>query len=297
MHAGVTETMNDVLRALTDEVNAALEAFADGPLVPPNMREAVRYALLGPGKRLRPGLVLLCADVAGGSHADALAPAVALELIHGFSLVHDDLPAMDDDDLRRGRPTLHIEAGEAMAILTGDVMVSLAMSHLARASMSDDRRVALVREIADATTAMIRGQVDDTLGRQDDDRSSREQLDQIHADKTAALIIASCRCGAIAADADDATIEALADYGEAIGMMFQAVDDLLDETQTTEHLGKASGKDQNLGKLTAPHVLGLDGTRERIAGYERKAREAVAPLGPRARPLLDLVAYMANRTR
>lgn len=289
--------MNELLHAIAEETNAALGLFVNSPLVPDNMREPVSYAVLGPGKRLRPILTLLSADAAGGPRTAALPPAIALELIHAFSLVHDDLPAMDDDDLRRGRPTLHIHAGEAMAVLTGDVLVSLAISHIAHAPFRDGIRLAIIREISDATSEMIEGQVYDTLGGFEADDHPRKRMERIHALKTGALIKAACRCGALAVGAPQESLDALTHYGHAIGLMFQAVDDLLDETQTTEHLGKASGKDKNLGKLTAPEVLGLDGTRERIASLERTAREALMPLGDAARPLIDLCAYLANRTR
>jgi len=293
----VTETVNDTLKHIVAETNSALQAVVDGPIVPDNLRDAVAYSLLGPGKRLRPTLTLLSAQAAGGDRADAMPAAVAIELIHAFSLVHDDLPAMDDDDLRRGRPTLHVHADEATAILTGDVMVTIAMSHLARAPLPPACRLELLREIADATTAMIEGQVYDTLGGFGGDVEDAARLETTHALKTGALLEASCRCGGLAVGADEGVCDALSAYGRTIGLMFQAVDDLLDETQTTEHLGKASGKDKDRGKLTAPEVHGLDGTRERIAEYERIAREALAPLGRPAQPLQDLCTYMANRTR
>ena len=265
--------------------------------MPENLAEAVRYAVLGGGKRLRPGLVVLCCEATCGERALSLDPAAAIELIHAFSLVHDDLPAMDDDDLRRGRPTLHVHAGEALAILAGDVMVSLAFELIARADLDADRRIQIVAELAHATTAMINGQVLDTLGGFPHGLSDSEQLHLIHRNKTGALIRASCRMGAICGEASSNALAAITRYGEAMGLMFQIVDDVLDVTQSTEHTGKATGKDQAAGKLTFPGLLGVAGSRKEVVRFQREAHDSLGTFGPHAQPLRDLCDLMAVRTK
>jgi geranylgeranyl diphosphate synthase type II len=294
----VTDAPPTVLHDLATEVELALADRLESAELPENLREAVRYGVLGPGKRLRPALALLSCEAVGGPRAAAIPAAVALELIHCFSLVHDDLPAMDDDDLRRGRPTLHVHAGEAMAILAGDVMVSLAFQCLATAPGLDDGvRAALTAELAGGTTGMIAGQVYDTLGGFPDGCTDRERLDRIHHNKTGALLRAACRMGAIAGGASPRTLERLTRYGEAIGIMFQIVDDLLDVTQSAEHIGKATGKDQSAGKLTFPGLLGIEASRAEVRRLKDQAHDALEHLGDAAAPLRSLCDYMAVRTR
>jgi geranylgeranyl diphosphate synthase type II len=294
----VTDAPPTVLHDLATEVELALAHRLESAELPENLREAVRYGVLGPGKRLRPALALLSCEAVGGPRAAAIPAAVALELIHCFSLVHDDLPAMDDDDLRRGRPTLHVHAGEAMAILAGDVMVSLAFQCLATAPGLDDGvRAALTAELAGGTTGMIAGQVYDTLGGFPDGCTDRERLDRIHHNKTGALLRAACRMGAIAGGASPRTLERLTRYGEAIGIMFQIVDDLLDVTQSAEHIGKATGKDQSAGKLTFPGLLGIEASRAEVRRLKDQAHDALEHLGDAAAPLRSLCDYMAVRTR
>ena len=290
-----------VLKAALDGVVGAVERDMEARLnaarLPENLREALKYAVLGPGKRLRPALTILACEALGGKREQGLAAAGAMELIHCFSLVHDDLPAMDDDDLRRGRPTLHIHAGEAMAILAGDACVSLAFEWLASAPMSESQQAALVRELSSATTAMIAGQVYDTLGGFASKVNDRQKLDLIHRHKTAALITASCRMGAICASASPAHLDALSRYGQSIGLMFQIVDDLLDVTQSAEHVGKAVGKDVSAGKLTFPGLLGVEASRAEVERLRIAAHDALLTLGENARLLLDLADAMAVRTR
>jgi geranylgeranyl pyrophosphate synthase len=280
----------DLLMQVEHALRGTLEIHPD---LPPRLLEACRHAVLGGGKRMRPQLCIRSAEAIGGSRLQALPAACAVELVHCFSLVHDDLPALDDDDLRRGQPTVHRAFDEATAILAGDYLLGIAMETLLR---SGPRGGELAAELAAATNRMIIGQVWDTLGGTDPSLSPAAQLRQIHADKTGALITASCRLGAIAADADPGSLEALTRYGVAIGQMFQAVDDLLDETQTSEHLGKTAGKDLKAGKLTYPLVHGQEGTREAIRLLGSEAEAAVLPLGPRAAPLRALVASLSTRT-
>lgn len=295
----VTEspTIPEALQSAVADVDRYLERRLAQVELPEKLLEAVRYALLGGGKRLRPVLTLLSCDAVGGDRGPAMAPAAALELIHAFSLVHDDLPAMDDDDLRRGRPTLHVHAGEAMAILAGDAMMSLAFEYVAGAGLDERRTAAITTELARGTTAMIAGQVYDTLGGFEQKLSPRERLHLTHRNKTGALILAACRIGAICGEADERQLRALSAYGEAVGLMFQVVDDLLDVTQSTEHLGKASRKDETAGKLTYPGLLGVDGSRAEIVRLEKAALEALSVFGPAAESLRELCRYMAIRTK
>ena len=278
-------------------VNTYLASVVEDRPFPANLSDAIRYALLGPGKRLRPILVIRSAQAAGGGLAMAMPAAAAIEMIHCFSLVHDDLPAMDDDDLRRGRPTLHRHTNEAMAILVGDALTALAFEVVTTRLSPPAVAAAVAKELAKATNDMIAGQVYDTLGGFDPGQSPQQQLRTTHVHKTAALIRCSCRMGAICADADAAQIDALTRYGEAIGLMFQVVDDLLDVTQTTEHLGKTSKKDADQGKMTYPGVVGIESSRTEIERLQKQALEALEPFGEAASPLRELCEYMSVRTR
>ena len=280
--------------ALLDAVEGALVGFLDGHPLPTNLRAACQHAVLAGGKRLRPILVLECARAAGGSAEDAMPAAVAIEFIHAFSLVHDDLPALDNDLLRRGKPTCHVAFGEAMAILAGDCLLSLAPISAARCRQNGGQ---IVQELMDATVRMINGQVYDTLKGFPAGLSDREQLELVHHNKTGALLQCSCRMGALAAGADAATLSALTAYAESIGLMFQIVDDLIDATQTAEHAGKATGKDADAGKLTYPVVHGVEGSRREVERLRSSALTALAPLGGRGARLGALVEYLAARTR
>ena len=286
----------DAITAPAPAVEAWIDRFLDDRPLPGNLREAVKYALLGGGKRLRPILVVRSCQAVGGDTDAALAPAAAIEMIHAFSLAHDDLPAMDNDDLRRGRPTLHRAYPEAMAILAGDALTSLAfeavLRHVQPAAAAD-----IARELAAATTDMIAGQVYDTLPDFPDSLAPLDRLKLIHRNKTGALIRCACRMGAIAGRATATQLDALTRYAEAIGLMFQVVDDVIDCTQSTEHLGKTAGKDAVQNKLTFPALLGLDASRAEIARLRAAAHAALEPLGDPAAPLRDLCDYMAVRTK
>lgn len=288
--------------AVIQQIDDALAAFVAASDAPESLRDAVRYALLGGGKRLRPTLAWRSAEAVGGSGKDSLPGGMAVELVHAFSLVHDDLPALDNDDLRRGRPTLHRHAGEAMAVLAGDAMLNLAYEAVWRAEngLADAVRVALVRELGRGTRAMIAGQIHDTLGVDASDRlGPRQQLELIHRNKTGALIRAACRMGAILGGAgpDSAELDAITRFADDLGLIFQIVDDLLDATGAPDTVGKATGKDATAGKLTYPLVLGLEGSRREVERLQADAEAALAPLGPSAGPLLDLSRAMARRDR
>ena len=279
---------------LLQEVESALQlALAEHPLAP-RLREAMQYATLGGGKRVRPVLTLRACEAVGGQRADAVPAAIALEMIHCFSLVHDDLPALDNDDLRRGRPTTHKAHGEALAILAGDALTSVAVEVALESRL---RPAEIARELASATTAMISGQVYDTLGGFPGTPDAGAKLRLIHDHKTGALIRCACRMGALCGTPDEARLHALSTYGEAMGLMFQVVDDILDETQSTEHLGKAAGKDQDAGKLTYPGVFGLEESRRHVAYLLETALGALRPLGPAAEPLRSMAQQLATRTR
>ncbi|MCC7145565.1 MAG: polyprenyl synthetase family protein [Phycisphaeraceae bacterium] len=271
---------------LADPVNA-VEKYVDDFLarrpLPGNLREAVRYAMFGGGKRIRPTLVIRCCQAVGGSMADALAAGGALELVHCFSLVHDDLPAMDDDDLRRGRPTLHKHANEAMAILAGDAMSGLAFELIAQRVTDGKLAAGLLRELAIGTNDMIAGQVWDTLPDFAADVPALKRLQTIHKNKTGALIRCACRMGGMCGGVSEGQLEALTRFGDAIGLMFQVVDDILDVTQTTEQLGKSAGKDEKQGKLTYPAVMGLDASRAEVARLGAEAKGALAELSKNGR--------------
>ena len=284
-------------QALVEEIERDLRQRLSDLDVPEGLLDALAYALLGGGKRLRPVLTLLACEAVGGTRQRARAAASALELVHTFSLVHDDLPAMDDDQLRRGRPTLHVHASEAMAVLAGDAMLAQAFAWLADAEAGEGTVSRLVAELASATGRMIAGQVYDTLGGFGEELDPQERLETIHRLKTAALLRAACRMGAVCGGATPSQLEALGAYGDAIGMMFQIVDDLLDVTQTAEHIGKATGKDRQAGKLTYPAVHGTAASQAAVEHLRRRALEALQPLGDAARPLAELCDYLAVRTK
>lgn len=287
----------DALGAPVRGVEATLAEFLRVRPLPANLREAIEYALFGPGKRLRPILALWSCHAVGGRHEDAYAAAGAIELVHAFSLVHDDLPAMDDDDLRRGRPTLHRHTNEAMAILAGDAMSMLAVELLAKHGGPASRACSMMTELAGATNDMIAGQVYDTLPAWEPSQTPEQRLQLIHRNKTGALVRCACRTGAIAGGAGDEALRAITRFAEASGLMFQVVDDLLDVTESTEQLGKTAGKDVAQDKLTYPAVFGIEASRAEVTRLRGEAAAALRPLGERAEPLRQLCEYMAVRRK
>ena len=281
----------------TGPVEAYLDGWLEDRPLPDNLRRAMRYSALAPGKRMRPALTIHSCVAVGGRAENAMPAAAAIEMIHAFSLVHDDLPAMDDDDLRRGRPTLHKHAGEAMAILAGDSLQGLAVELVLQRIQPADLAAAVCLDLAQGCNDMIAGQVYDTLPESAESVSGEEKLELIHRNKTGALIRAACRMGARCGGASEKELEVLSKYGEAVGHMFQVVDDLLDVTQTTEHLGKTAGKDADQQKLTYPALLGIEGTRNKIRQLHESALESIAALDGRAEPLRELCDFLAVRTR
>jgi len=287
------------LKALAGRADDALARVLPGDDLPPvELHRAMRYAVLGGGKRLRPLLVYAAGHALGSDGPVLDAPACAVEIIHAYSLVHDDLPAMDDDDLRRGRPTCHIVFGEAMAILAGDALQALAFEILAGTPEGDDpaQRIAMLRTLGAACGAegMAGGQAFDlsAVGR----KLTLEELERMHAYKTGALIRASVRLGALAAGCrDTALVERLDRYGHAVGLAFQVRDDILDIEGESAVIGKTAGKDAAADKPTFPSIIGLDASRARLVALVDEALDAISPLGDRGEWLADLARYSAAR--
>lgn len=287
------------LPLVIERVDRAIERFLVDKALPGNLHRAMVYSVLGGGKRLRPALAWYSSVACGGSGEDALHAAVGVELVHAFSLVHDDLPALDNDDLRRGRATLHRHAGEAMAILAGDALLSLAYE--AVLAHGDPRVGArLGAELGGGTRSMIVGQVYDTLGGLGEGLGDEERIRRIHEHKTGALLTAACRMGAISGGADDRQLALVTEYANAIGLQFQIIDDLLDVEGASERVGKALGKDQGAGKLTYPGVLGVARSREIVLALAARAQEALGRLSActrgSAEPLRMLGQMLTHRT-
>ena len=286
-----------------ERVNCALEdCLVNAEGVPEGLLAAMRYAVLGNGKRLRPALVYATGGAMGAADDRLDGPACAVELIHAYSLVHDDLPAMDDDDLRRGVPTCHRQFNEATAILTGDALQTLAFEVLAGNVIAcpipaASRNLMISRLAAAAGAAGMAGgqaiDLDLETGRAE---VSLEQLENMHRHKTGALIRASVALGALAAGVGDEPIERLDRYGQAIGLAFQIVDDILDVTAETETLGKTQGADHSRGMPTYPALLGLAASRNLAAEQRDAAIAALDGMGDAARPLRALACFVVDRS-
>jgi len=298
---------DDFVRVVNDK-RAAIEAYLPIALrpisdCPAGLREAIAYSLLAPAKRLRPLLVVLACEAAGGKDAVALPAAAAVEMVHTYSLIHDDLPAMDDDDLRRGRPTCHKQFGEAIAILAGDALLTLAFEVLAE-NYPAATAAACCRELARGAGAagMVGGQVDD-LAWENQPTGKVADLERIHAHKTGALFRASLQLGALAAQGERpggpeaAMLAALDEYGRGFGLAFQITDDLLDVEGEADRAGKRVGKDAARGKLTYPGLLGVSESRGRAQAACDKAFAALAPFGERGRTLQRLAESVLSRDR
>jgi len=292
--------LSDYLKDRKALVDAALDEALPGEAnYPPVIFQAVRYSLLAGGKRLRPILCLAAAEAAGGDYRAVLPVACALEMIHTYSLIHDDLPAMDDDDLRRGRPTSHKVFGEAVAILAGDALLTEAFAQMSAADrmprIPPDRILRAVHDIARAAGfwGMVGGQVMDIQS--ETAAADEETLLYIHTRKTGAMIGASVRAGAILVGAQTGEIEALAAYGRHVGLAFQIADDILNVEGDRMALGKGTGSDAVRGKLTFPQLMGLDASRIRMVDLIARALEAIRGFGPNAEPLRAIARYVAER--
>ncbi|MFN2516919.1 MAG: polyprenyl synthetase family protein [Pyrinomonadaceae bacterium] len=277
-------------RALVD---GELDRLLPGESIPPSkVHAAIRWSVFAGGKRFRPALLLAVGETFGARKEQLLATACALEMIHTYSLIHDDLPSMDNDDLRRGRATCHVRFGEATAILAGDALQTLAFKIVADdEKLSAAKRVLLISEVAQAAATpdgMVAGQACDL------EAESREvstgQLEQIHRLKTGALIIAAARCGAVIADASETEVSAITDYAAQLGLLFQITDDLLDITSTAETIGKTPGKDLRSKKATYPALYGVEATRKHLADAHESA---CASLGNVHQPT-ELLRAIAN---
>ncbi len=281
-------------------VDKALEKLVPpANMFPASVHEAMRYSLFAGGKRVRPILAIAAAEALGATTSDLLPLAGSLELIHTYSLIHDDLPAMDDDDFRRGRSTCHKVYGEAIAILAGDGLLNLAFEVLSdprrTKSVSANRLLSIIREIgaASGVHGMVGGQVVDMESEGKD--IDLPTLEYIHTHKTGALIRASVRVGALYAKASEKRLKALTRYGERVGLAFQIADDILDITGKQDEIGKAVGSDLKKGKKTFPGFYGLEGSRLRANEVADKAIHSLRDFDRKADPLRELAKYIVNR--
>jgi len=292
-----TLLLEETLQALRARVNARLEDYLQlGTDCPDRLREAMAYSLLAGGKRLRPMLVLMACEACAGETEAALPAACAIEMIHTYSLIHDDLPAMDDDDLRRGRPTNHVQFDEATAILAGDALLTLAFEILARDIQPPETAAACCADLANAAGAvgMVAGQMAD-LAAEDCGVPTLELLESIHRRKTGRLLGVALTLGGRIAGADSATLTALTVYGKNLGLAFQITDDLLDIVGETHKMGKSVRKDAEHGKLTYPALLGEEASRDKARSLIAAAIRSLAGLGARARRLEALAQFVLER--
>lgn len=285
---------------LTDRsqlVDRALDRFLPRATTKPaTIHKAMRYSMFAGGKRMRPVLTLAAAEACGGKLDAALPAACAVECIHTYSLIHDDLPCMDDDDLRRGRPTNHKVFGEGIAVLAGDALLTIAFEILASATATSRYPIAAqVRELAGASGSqwLIGGQVADLEG--EGRKLNGNELRYIHRCKTAALLTSSIRLGGMSANASPAKLKALTDFGQSLGLAFQVIDDILDVTQTTEKLGKTAGKDVKAIKATFPAIYGLEKSRTEARKLTAAAHAALKSFGRQAQRLREISDYLLAR--
>jgi len=278
------------------EIDAALhKAIQFDADCPKRLKEAIAYSLLAPGKRLRPLLTLLAAEACGSNNKQAMPGACAVEMIHAYSLIHDDLPAMDDDDLRRGRPTCHRQFDEATAILAGDALIARAFGVLAEDIEDAELSRRCLKELATAAgaTQLVGGQADDL--RFENEEGTVADLAAIHRRKTGAMITVSLKIGGILAKADDEMIAALTQYGDCVGLAFQITDDLLDVRGDEKAMGKRVGKDAGKGKMTFPAIWGIEESQQKAEQLVDRACEAISGLPENRSPLVSLAHYVLER--
>jgi geranylgeranyl diphosphate synthase type II len=294
--------MKTEIRSFFDSVRPAIDSALDQLLPgeevsPSELHRAMRYSVLAGGKRLRPALCVAAYSIYHQDYRPILPVASALEMAHTYSLIHDDLPAMDDDDFRRGMPSCHKKFGEAMAILAGDALLTLAFETVAACPQFDAGRLnAALARLAGALgtrQGMIAGQVLDLAA--EGRPISAPELETIHRSKTGALLSTSVWLGGWLGGADWTELDALFQFGQKIGLAFQVVDDVLDETESRETLGKTAGKDRERGKATYPALLGIDQSRRYVRDLTEHARECVRPLGRRAELLIGISEFLENR--
>ena len=293
-----SSTFPEYAVALRGEIDAALDRYTQyGDGCPPRLREAIRHSLLAPGKRLRPLMVLMAAEACGSKREAALPAACAVEMIHTYSLIHDDLPAMDDDDLRRGLPTCHAKYGEAAAILAGDALLAQAFEIIAVGIQPPALAARCCAELAEASgpTQLVGGQAADLLA--EFTQQGLKDLEAIHSRKTGAIFRVSLRLGGLAGRASEAQLRALDVYGQKLGLAFQIVDDLLDHAGDEAALGKRAQKDSQRGKLTFPSLLGVESIRRRADELIAEACQELKIFEGRAERLQALARYVLDRNR
>lgn len=286
------------LAATAEAVDSALNGFLPKSSTSPrSLHTAMRYSLFAGGKRMRPALCIAAAEACGGTLVNALPPAAAVECIHTYSLIHDDLPAMDNDDFRRGKPTSHKVYGEGIAVLAGDALLTLAFEILASAEATkrySTRDYILDLARSSGSRALIAGQVADLES--EGKSATPTRLRYIHQRKTSALLSCSVRLGGMSANCTPLQLKALTEFGENVGLAFQVIDDILDVTQSSEKLGKTAGKDAEAGKATYPAVVGLEKSRKIARQLTSKAFAALKPFNKkRVRALEALAEHLLNR--
>jgi geranylgeranyl pyrophosphate synthase len=299
--------ISNELKQNAELINGVIcKAVKDFEGIPDKLKEAIEYTLGSPGKRVRAAAVLWCCRlVAGKANKDAQTAAAAIEMVHTYSLVHDDLPAMDDDDYRRGRLSCHKAFDEATAILTGDALLTMAFELLATKISEPAKAVEMIKTLAEAAgpAGMVAGQVDDLLavlpaGKTEQVNSrTGEQVINIHINKTAKMFCASALLGAIAGGASQEQKDLLGRFGLKMGLAFQIADDILDVSSTSQQLGKTAGKDEKQGKLTYPVVFGLEQSKEKAQQTVQEAAEILKPFGEKANVLRELAFALLRRTR
>lgn len=291
--------LDQYLHTKKGPIEAAIEASVQST-IPQTKKicESMEYSLMAGGKRIRPVLCIAACEMFGGSQETAMPCAVSLEMIHTMSLIHDDLPSMDDDDLRRGKPTNHVLYGEDVAILAGDAMLSTSFQHVAQHTegVPAERIVDIVIRLGKCVgpVGLAGGQVMD-LECEGKDGVTIEDLSWIHTHKTAALLQAAVACGAILGGATPEEVDACENFALNIGLAFQVADDILDVTASTEDLGKTAGKDEDVDKTTYPKLMGLEGSKAEAQRLIDEAKKSLAPFGDRAEPLCAIADYIINR--
>jgi len=294
-----TDAFSAGLNQKAQQVNDVLEGLlAEQVDVESDLKKALEYTLHGKGKRIRAALALWCCEfVSGEVNRDAEIAAAAIEMVHTYSLIHDDLPAMDDDDMRRGKPTCHRAFDEATAILAGDALLTLAFEVLSEKVGRPDVAVELISRLARAAgpAGMIAGQMADLKA--ENGCGTEELLKFIHTNKTAKMFRCAAACGAICGGADKTQVEMLCEYGLKIGLGFQIADDILDVCASSEHLGKTAGKDTKAGKITYPSIMGLKKARELEKKLAKEAIAVIEPFGPKADTLSQLAKALFERTK
>jgi geranylgeranyl diphosphate synthase, type II len=291
------ESVKQYLKEATEAVNLTLSDLLGGADIRPSkLSDAIAWSIFGGGKRFRPALVLAAGEAFGAEKPSLLNTAAAFEMIHTYSLIHDDLPSMDNDDLRRGRETCHVKFGSATAILAGDMLQSFAFATIAGdGELNDPIKLAVMNELAAASNKMVQGQQMDLDA--EDCEVEISDLETIHEYKTGALIRASVRAGAVIAGAPKSQLESVSDFAGHLGLLFQITDDILDATQSSDILGKTAGKDEKSRKATYVSLYGLEEAREMANKSYGKAVEALSNSGTFATRLGDLADYILSRDR